>query len=99
MFQIKDLTVSVLPGREAFLGPNCRISATDPPGHPCGPRTAHPPGKTPKTPKPPKTGPPPPQKPSAACEKDHGPEKDRGPRRAAGLEDLRRELHRAIHPA
>lgn len=99
MFQIKDLMVSVLPGRGMFLGQYCRISATDAPKPPgCGPRTA---GPRPGRPSPGTPGPPHPPHPvapdpgckgsveaSAAC----GHEKDRGPRRAAELDALRREL-------
>jgi len=97
MFQIKDLTASVLPGGGMLLGPNCRISATDPGVPGCVPRTTRPRphGKTPSPPHPP-TPDPPFQKPSALCDDDRGHERDRGPRRAAGLEELRRELRQTL---
>ena len=100
MFQIKDLTANVLPGRGVLLGPNCRISAD--PGPECAPRSA---GPRPKPRNPRAPNPPHPVVPddplcaasrqlSAACD-----EHDHGPRRAAGLEALRRELRAAIVPA
>jgi hypothetical protein len=91
VFQIKDLTVGILPGRGAFLGPNCRISATDPPVPGCAPRSARPRPEPPA----PKTPRPPDPRPSAAC----GHQQDQEPRRAAGLDELRRELRAVVGPA
>jgi hypothetical protein len=97
VFQIKDLTANVLPGRGVLLGPNCRISAD--PGPECAPRSAGPKPRHPREPNPPRPIIPDPlcadsRQLSAACE-----EHDHGPRRAAGLDALRRELRAAIGPA
>ena len=97
MFQIKDLTANVLPGRGVLLGPNCRISA-DP-----GPECARSAGPKPRNPRPP--NPPHPVVPDAPCAASRplsaacGDEHEHGPRRAAGLDALRRELRAAIGPA
>lgn len=100
MFQIKDLTANVLPGRGVLLGPNCRISATDPGMPECAPRSAGPKPRNPRAPNPPHPVVPDPpcaasRQLSAACGEEHG----HGPRSAAGLDDLRRELRAALGPS
>jgi hypothetical protein len=91
VFQIKDLTVDVLPGPGMLLGQNCRISADPQPGcdRSIRPRQDKPGPRKPETPDPEckVSG-----KLSDGCGHDH----DRGPRRAAALQSLRRELRAAI---
>jgi hypothetical protein len=100
VFQIKDLTANVLPGRGLLLGPNCRISATDPALPECATRSAGPrPKRSPRAPNPPHPVVPDPlcaasRQLSAVCGEEHG----HGPRGAAGLDDLRRELRAALDP-